>query len=60
MNQLLTTLTGTDVEELFVNPAAFTLGDIIGIAKLLKKSPTEVFEMILNEFPAEEISYLEQ
>lgn len=53
MNQISTMLSVTDVEKLIVHPEAFTVQDIIGIAKLLKKSPTEVFELILNELEEE-------
>lgn len=53
MSQLLKNLTITDVEELIINPAAFTIQDVIGIAKLLKRSPIEIFELILNELKEE-------
>lgn len=54
MSQLLRNLTIIDVEELVTDPTAFTVQDIISIARLLKKSPTEVFEIILNGIKEEE------
>ena len=37
------------VEEYVLNPMEFTVSDIIDIAKLLNRDPTEVFESILND-----------
>lgn len=36
-------------EEITLNLMEFTVSDIIDIAKLLNKDPTEVFESILND-----------
>lgn len=36
-------------EELALNPLDFTIADVIDIAKLLNKEPTEIFEIILND-----------
>lgn len=37
------------VGELTLNALEFTVSDIIDIANLLKKEPTEIFESILND-----------
>ena len=42
-------------EELTLNPLEFTVSDIIDIADLLKKEPTEVFESILNDLAYNEL-----
>ncbi|OJW71179.1 MULTISPECIES: hypothetical protein [Spirosoma] len=60
MNQISTMLSVTDVEKLIVHPETFTVQDIIGIAKLLRKSPTEVFELILNELEVGNICEFER
>ncbi|QMW00323.1 hypothetical protein [Spirosoma foliorum] len=49
MNQIVTRLSVADVEKLLVHPEAFTVQAIIGIVKLLEKSPMEVFELVFNE-----------
>ena len=36
-------------EELTLDPLKFTIADIIDIAKLLNKDPSEIFETILND-----------
>ena len=53
-------LSVTDVEKLIVHPETFTVQDIIGIAKLLMKSPTEVFELRLNELEVGNICEFER
>lgn len=55
MNNASNLILETDVNNFFTNLSELTVEDIIEIAKLLKKSPVEVFETILSEIEGDEI-----
>lgn len=49
-----------DLAELVVKPQLFNVEDIIRMARLLKKTPTEIFESILTEITEMNIGLIDE